>query len=420
MGSQLPIDVSASSVGMAAPRGRTFAALAVPHYPQLWLIGFLWNLTRWMSMFLSSYLVNQLTHSPFLVQLVGTAFFAPMFLVGAVGGVISDRLDRRRTMLTSQAVLLPIAAMMAAVNLGGVVQAWMAYPFMLAIGAGMVVEMTSRRALVYDLVGRERVTNALALESIGMTGGTLLGGLAAGAVISVFGIGHAFFIVACLCGLSLVLLLRVPTVRNQQPVPVARPAVWQDLKAAFSYVRGHGTLVSVLGITIIMNLFYFSFTPMVPVFADELGVNAFRTGVLASAPALGSLTGTLLIAHGLPLGRGRIYFCGSMLALVFLCVFAAADSYPLALAALALAGFGTSGFATMQSVLVMITTEDEMRGRAMGLLSMSIGSLPFSMLILGGAAEAVGPSTGVTASVLIGLVLLVAWTLRSPEAQRIA
>jgi MFS family permease len=384
------------------------------------MVGFLWNLTRWMSMFLSSYLVNQLTHSPFLVQIVGAAFFAPMFLAGAIGGVISDRLDRRRTMLTAQAVLLPIVILMAAANLTGVVGAWMAYPFMLAIGGGMVVEMTSRRALVYDLVGRERVTNALALEAIGMTGGTLLGGLTAGAVISALGIGQAFGIVAALCAVSFVLLLRIPISRGAGPVSQTPPAVLQDLKAAFAYVRGHRTLISVLGITVIMNLFYFSFTPMIPVFAEDLGVNAFRTGLLASAPALGSLTGTFLIANGLPLGRGRIYLFGSVMALVFLGVFASAQSYGLALAALVTAGFGTSGFATMQSVLVMITTEDEMRGRAMGVLSMSIGSLPFSMLLLGAAAEAVGPSAGVIASVLIGLVLIAAWTLRSPEAQRIA
>ena len=81
-------------------RPGTFAAMSVPYYPRLWVTGLLWNLTRWMAIFLCSYLVNRLTHSPFYVQLVGASFFAPMFFGGATAGVISDRLDRRRTILT--------------------------------------------------------------------------------------------------------------------------------------------------------------------------------------------------------------------------------------------------------------------------------------------------------------------------------
>src|SRR3712207_8315625 len=80
-----------------APPPGVFAALRVPYYPRLWASGWLWNLTRWMSVFLCSYLVNDLTGSPFLVQLVGAAFFAPMFFGGVLGGVISDRFDRRRS-----------------------------------------------------------------------------------------------------------------------------------------------------------------------------------------------------------------------------------------------------------------------------------------------------------------------------------
>jgi MFS family permease len=375
-----------------------------------------------MGVFLCTYTVNQLTHSPFLVQAVGAAFFAPMFLTGALGGVISDRLDRRRTMLFLLCLLVPAAAVMAAVNLAGAMRAWMAYPFMLVVGVSMVVDMTSRRALVYDLVGKDHITNALALESLAMTGGTLVGGLGAGTVISVLGAGQAFLLVAAAYVLSLVLLLGVPASVSRRHAAASneRPHVLQDLRAAFDYVRGHRTLISILGVTVIMNLFYHSFIPLIPVFADRLEVSAFLTGVLASAPALGSMTGSFLIALGLGIKRGTAYVGGSTVALVFLFLFAAAGWYPLALVALVLAGLGISGFATMQSALVMMTAADEMRGRAMGLLSMAIGVLPFSMLALGAMAQAAGPSAAVMINATIGLALIGAWALLRPQAQRIA
>ena len=406
-------------VDIARSRTSTFAAFTVPNYPRLWTIGLLWNMTRWMSVFLCTFLVNRLTHSPFLVQAVGAAFFAPMFLTGALGGVISDRLDRRRTMLCLLLVLIPVASLMAAVNLAGVIETWMVYPFMLVIGVSMVVDMTSRRALVYDLVGKEFVTNALALESLAMTGGTLLGGLGVGTIISLLGIGQAFLLVAGAYVLAFAIMLGVPNPKSGPAPAGERTDVFDDLKAAFAYVRGHRTLVSILGVTVIMNVFYHSFIPMIPVFADRLDVNPFWTGILASGPALGSITGAFMIARGLPVGRGRAYVGGSVFALVFLCAFALSGWYPLALVCLLLAGLGISGFATMQSALVLTSAEDAMRGRAMGLLSMAIGVLPFAMLLLGGVAQTVGPSTGVAASALIGLGVIGAWTYARPEARRL-
>jgi MFS family permease len=387
----------------------------------LWSIGLIWNVARWMSVFLCTYTVNQLTHSPFLVQAVGACFFAPMFLAGALGGVVSDRLDRRRTMLFLLCLVIPAAAVMAVFNLAGAMQAWMAYPFMLIVGISMVVDMTSRRALVYDTVGQQHITNALALESLAMTGGTLGGSLGAGTVVGLLGVGQAFVLVTAAYFVSGIVLLSLPAPAKRSQVVAAVPSshILQDLRAAFGYVRAHPTLVSVLGVTGIMNLFYHSFIPLIPVFADRMDAGAFGTGVLAGAPGLGSIIGAFFIARGLRLRRGLIYTGGSTFALVFLCLFAASMWYPLALAALILAGLGISGFATMQSALVMMAASDEMRGRAMGLLSMAIGVLPFAMLMLGAAAQAVGPSTAVIVSSALGLVLLTTWCAKRPEARSV-
>jgi MFS family permease len=416
-----PLVREADPEAAEAPRSGTFAALTLPHYPRLWSIGLLWNLGRWMALFLCAYLVNQLTHSPVLIQLVGACFFAPMFFAGALGGVISDRLDRRKTLRGFLFLVIPSATAMAGVTLAGEVRVWMVYPFMVVIGIGMVLDMTSRRALVYDLVGPRHVTNALALESMAYTGGTLFGGVTAGTIISLLGIGQAFVLVAAFYAVSLVVMLGLPRVTAGRNGPAASSGgISRDLRSAFALLRDNRTLVSILGVTVVMNLCYFPFTPMVPLFAERLGANAFWTGVLAGGPAVGSVIGTLVIARGLAFGRGLAYVGGSAVGLVCLGVFAASGWYPLALVALVCAGLGISGFATMQSVLVMVTAGDEMRGRALGLLSMSIGALPFAMLMLGGLAQAMGPVAGVVTISVTGLLLLAIWARLRPESQRLA
>jgi MFS family permease len=398
----------------------TFAALSVPLFARLWTVGLMWNVTRWMGIFLCGYFVSQETGSPFLVQVVGTAFFAPMFLTGAIGGVISDRLDRRRTMLVLTAILIVASVAIAAVALADGLRVWMVYPYILIVGASMVVDMTSRRAMVYDLVGPALITNALALEAMAMTGGSLVGSATGGSIVSAVGFGPAYGVVAVFYGVALFALMGLPKTLRRAPVAGAeRPDVVRDMRAAFAYVRGHRTLVSILGVTVIVNLFYYSFIPMVPLFADEMGVNAFWAGVLASATGLGSIIGTLIIARGAPLTRGQSYVWGSLMAMAFLCLFAASGWYPLALVALVAVGLGIAGFSTMQSALVMITADDAMRGRALGVLSMCIGALPWAMLMLGGAAQALGPNAAVVASSAIGIATLVAWSRLRPEALRI-
>jgi hypothetical protein len=132
------------------------------------------------------------------------------------------------------------------------------------------------------------------------------------------------------------------------------------------------------------------------------------------------MLGTLLLARGLPFRRGAIYTGGCFVALIFLLSFGATNIYPLALLALVLAGAGTAGFATMQAVLVMVTASPEMRGRALGLTSMAIGVLPFSMLLLGLTAQTIGLGVAVMGSAVLGLLAMAAWTLLRPEAQRLA
>ena len=370
-----------------------------------------------MGVFLCSYLVDQMTGSPLLVQFVGAAIFAPMFFGGAIAGVIADRFDRRLTILRQLALLIPIAVLMGTVVVSGAVQVWMVYPFMLAVGVGGVVDMTSRRALIYDVVGPERATNALALESLSMAGGTTLGAFFGGAVINFAGVGQCFFLIAALYSASFLLLRGVPS----QPASGmgGGASVVEDLREGVRFLRGSRSFRSILGVTVVMNLFYFSFMPMVPVFARQMDVNALLAGILAGATGLGMMIGSFLWAAWPVQRRGLVYVGGVVVAMAFLGLFALLQWYPLALALLVCAGVGASGFGTMQGVLVMAAAGPEMRGRAMGMLSMAIGGLPFGMIALGGVAQGVGAAPAVTLSVAVGFVAMALWLARFPEAAKL-
>jgi MFS family permease len=407
----------------ASTRVRPLESMSVPSFGRLWGAGALWNLTRWMTIFVGSYLVNQLTDSPLLVQLVGTSMFLPMFLGGLAAGAISDRFDRRRTVMRQLVSLVPLAILMAVLVRTGEIRFWMVYIFAIAVGIGQVVDMTNRRALVHDIVGERLVGNAMAIESLSMSSGNMLGSLTAGTIIGLLAEDGAYALTAVFYLSCFFLMLGVPTPPRRDGPAVENTSLAEirtDLLAGVRSLPDNQPLVSLLGVTVIMNFMFFSFMPLVPVMAQRFDSGPFATGVLASALGLGMLIGAVAVVITNPTNRGWLYVAGPFCGMVALIGFALMNVYAIALLMLVLTGIGSAGFASVQSALVLSISPEEMRGRAMGLLSMSIGSLPFGMLSLGLLAEQVGPQTAVIYSTSAGIVVLALWIRRHPEITRVA
>jgi predicted MFS family arabinose efflux permease len=399
--------VASAAPAAAARPASSFSALAVPGYALLWTSGMLWHLSRWSLAFLTAYLVNDLTASPRLVQLTGAAMWAPLLVGGAMGGVVADRFDRKRTVVSLLVFLIPLVVVMALAVGSGRFEVWMAYPFLALVGIGWVVDMTSRRSLVFDLVGLENIDNAMALESLSLSGGIVVGTLLGGSAIGVLGIGEAYMVVAVLLVVALLLLARVPAPSRSLPPSTTKPLA--DLRQALGLLRTHAVLVAILGVTVLANFFCFSYLPLVQVVADDLGLGPGMTGVLASATGLGMMTGSLVVARTRPRRRGLVYCGGTLAALVLLIGFATMTWIPAVLFFLFASSVGAGLFSATQGTLVMTTVEADVRGRALGLLSMAIGALPIGMFVLGEAAEAFGASAAIVASVVCGTTLLVAW-----------
>lgn len=408
---------AAPAARSAATRPSMFGALRVRHYPALLGAGWLWNMCRWASGFLGAYVANRLTGSARLVQLTGVAMWAPLLVGGVVGGVVSDRFDRRRTVIGQYCALIPLATLMGVAALADALALWMVYPFLVAVGVGWVIDMTSRRAIIFDLVGAERLDNAMALESLSSASGLAIGSLVGGTAIQAVGIGAAYLCMAGLAVLSLLLFLRVPPVRRGTARRADPPIA--ALRAGFRLLRTETALVSVLGVTAAVNFFYFSFTPLVQLIGTDLEAGPFLTGLLAAMVGVGMMAGSGFVARWRPQRRGPVYVGGAAAAMVLLVPFALSPRYAVALVFLGLSATGMGLFGSTQSTLVMTSVDAELRGRALGLLSTAIGGLPIGMILLGELAEAVGARAAILSSVLAGTVTLVGWLLWRPQVLRL-
>ena len=296
----------------------------------------------------------------------------------------------------------------------------MIYPFMLVIGLGWIVDMTVRRAMIYDLVGPELVNGAMALEMLSSAAGLAMGALVGGTIIQALGVGQAYLVIAGGLLVALAIMWRVPSPTHPPgPAPAVRsgeprPSFLRAVADGFRALPGNLTLVSILGVTVFVDFFHFSFFPIVPVIAERLEASPFRTGLLSAASGVGMMAGSLWVAARQP-RRGLAYVAGSMGACLLLLGFAVFHSYPVVVLFALGAGVAMGLFGSTQSALAITSTSAEMRGRAMGLLSMAIGALPLGMYALGELAQAVGAPAALVIFNLAGLVGLLVWVRLRPE-----
>ena len=388
----------------------------------LWPANFFSYISRWMQMTLLIWLVLDLTGSPFRVALVGFFGMAPLLLFGAVGGVLVDRVDRRRLLITMQMLNLTSGVVMASLLLSENVQYWHAYGVIFASGLGWAFDMPSRRSIVLDLIGRAKVTNAMALDSMGMHASRMAGPALAGGFIAAVGVTGGYYVVIALYLLSIVFLapLKLPARTSVTgSVSFAR-----NLADGFAYVRTDRIILATVIITVLMNLLLFPYMQMVPVIArDTIGVGPGLIGILMGADGLGAIIGSVSIASARQIRyHGRVYLAGSLIALTMVLAFAASRWFAVSLPVLVLLGLGTAGFGTMQSTIVVISAKEEMRGRALGVISLAIGAGPIGALMIGALAEATTPATAVAIFAIVGLITVgaVGWLMaeiRGPVGQ---
>jgi len=384
-------------------------------YRRLWFSGLCVNCARWMDLVLLGWLAFQLTDSPFMVGLAAFARSAPLMVLGPFTGIVADRMHRGRVLIVTQTLGLGTGLALAAVFAAGRGGFGPLVGLEALFGALWALDFPARRTALYALVGSRRVATAVSLETVSMQVAKMIGPVLAGVGLARFGPVPCFVAVALLYAVGLLVFIGL-SARIGGPTGRDTASLAESLGAGFREAWREPTVRAVLVITVLMNVLFFPYQHMLPVFAREvLHVGPEWLGALIAADGLGALLGALAIAGGsrgfLPHGR---LFALSVLVAPFLLLAFTGLRWPWAcLAVLVLIGVCESGFAAMQSTLVLLAAPEEGRGQAMGILSACIGTQPAGTLWIGFLSAGIGVPAALALNGMVALLAMLpaAWPL---------
>ncbi|HIB12198.1 MAG TPA: MFS transporter [Dehalococcoidia bacterium] len=384
----------------------------------LWIGGSMDNIGRWMDAVVMGLLVLELTDSAWQVALLFVMRWLPMLVFAMVSGIIADRVNRWLVIMVVRVGSVVATSIVLGLVASGYVQPWHLLLASLALGWLYVLEFPSRRSLIYDIVGLRLISNAMSLETISFTIGRFIGPLSAGVLIETSGFTGAY--IGLLVGYILA-FVSIGLVKSRIPVQASRSvSVLKNLASGVNYSLGNPVIRAVLMITLIMNALAFSVEALFPVVArDHLHVGAGLTGVLISAQAIGSFVAALIIASIRDLRfHGRIFVAGISIQLISLFLFALSPWYGVSFMLLLLMGFGSAGFSTMQSTIILIASSQAMRGSTLGVLGQCIGVAALGGLAVGAVADFFSAQIAVGISALLGITLLIPVLIITPLAWR--
>jgi MFS family permease len=384
----------------------------------MWAAGGLDNTGRWMDVVVMGLLVLELTDSAFQVALLFVFRWVPMLAFALISGMVADRANRWAIMMVSRMVAVTTTGAVLVLVLADAVEPWHVFIASFFLGGLFVLEFPSRRSLIYDLVGSDRIVSAMSLETINSTLGRFMGPFLAGLLIELTDFSGTYIVLMVVYIVAFVLIL---VMKGRGPVRAPSPyAFWNTVSRGFKYSLNNSVIRSVLLITLIMNAMAFSVESLFPVVAkNHLGVGAGLTGILISAQAIGSLAAASVIASlAVVRYHGRIFALGLVLQLISLLFFALSPWYPVSFLMLMLAGLGAAGYSTMQSTIILISSEPEMRGTALGMLGQCIGVAAVGGLAVGVVANYFSAQAAVAMSVSLGLLLLIPALSFSPLLRR--
>jgi MFS family permease len=388
---------------------RSFHSLSVPNYRR-YFAGQVVSLSgNWMQTVAAVWLILSLTGSGVAVGLTTALQFLPMLLFGAWGGLLADRFAKRRLLMVTQALMALPAIGLFAVTETGVVAPWMVYLAVLAMGAVNAVDNPTRQSFVIEMVGSDRVVNAVSLNSVIVQSARIVGPAIAGVLIAAFGVGLCFGVNALTFAAMILALWRMdPAQLRAAPTGGREPGA---IRAGLRYVRRTPALAVPLALMALVGTFGFNFQVVLPLLARfSFAGGAGTYAVLVSAMGVGSVAGALVTgAHGRTGPRliAAAAFAFGLSALLAAAMPALAFEIPV----LALLGAAAVTFAASINSTLQLAVEPAMRGRVMALYSVVfLGSTPIGGPLAGWLAEAYDPRVALLLAAIAGLSA--AWAAR--------
>ncbi len=381
----------------------------------------------WMSWNIQNVLVSWLiltaTGSSFLLGIANTLNFAPRVL-GIISGTLADRMDRRKLLITINAANILFSFIMGSLVLGGEIQFWHIALIVLIGSALGAFSQPTQTSYAMDLAGKENITNAVALDSIGVFITGIIGPSLVGAFVNVIGVGIFFYFNALLYAAAMALLVtirRAPSEAKDQD-PETRSNVLDDIKEGFSFSWNNKTVFGGQMIYLVTNLYMWPCVwTLVPIFAyNELHLDASGLGWLTAMNRLGGTVANIVLAAKEPKRKGQMLFVSFMGWGVAWLLFSMVKWMPVSMASMFILGLVGSFTMTLGSILLLANTAPEMRGRVTGVQTLAISSQAPGSLIAGTLAQNLGGTMAINleAILFIGSMLAavkIAPTLRKAE-----
>lgn len=402
------------------PLSQTFTAFKYYNY-RLWFVGQLISLTgTWMQTTAQGYLIFELTHSPAYLGYVGFATGAPSWFFMLYGGVIADRIPRRKLLMIAQIAMMILAFILAILTFPGLIQPWQIILMALALGIANAFDAPARQSFVVELVPREDLTNAIALNASMFNLATVVGPAVGGITYAFLGPAWCFTInaisfIAVITGLA---FMRLKPSTSQQRAT----AVLDDLLEGVRYTASNSIIRTLIGIAAVTSLAGLAYMTLIPAWAvNILGGDSKTNGWLQSARGVGALAGALMIAS---LGRftvkGKLLTLSTFVFPIMLLIFAEVRWLPLSLLVMAGVGWAMIVLFNLANVLIQTVIPDELRGRVLSIYTFTFfGLMPLGSLLTGAVAEAVGEPLTIVLSALISLGFAVLLWIFMPKLRRL-
>lgn len=408
-----------SSSGSSAWQDR-FPALAYPNY-RLWFAGQIVSLFgTWMQSTAQGYLVYELTRSPAYLGLVSFAAGIPTWLFTLYGGVIADRIPRRTVLIVTQTCMMLLAFILAALTALGMVQPWHIVVLAFLLGTANAFDAPARQAFTLEMVQRQDLANAIALNATMFNAGTAVGPAVAGFVYALFGPAWCFL----LNGISFVAVIAALIIMKLAPLAKSarRASTLSDLKEGLSYVVHQPVVRTIMMVAGAMSLFVMAYATLLPAWAvNILGGDATTNGFLQSARGVGALTASLAIAS---LGRfnykGKLLTAGTIMLPLTVLLFAQVRWLPLSLIALVGVGMAFMPTMNMGNALVQGQVPDALRGRVMSVWTLVLmGMMPMGGLWAGTLAQQIGEPPAIMIGAIVGLAVALGVYILFPHIRKL-
>ena len=344
-----------------------FDVLKNGDFRTLWTVKVVNEVSRRMELLALGYLVLRMTDSPFQVGLIAVFLNLPRPFFSLFAGLVADRLDRRRVLIGVHAIYSVISTVLLSLLVMGAIQPWHVFIAIFLQGSAKVLDDPSRRTAIFDLAGRERLASAMSLETINNNSGKIAGPLIGGVLIASTGFVGSYAAILALDAVSLLIISRLKL--PHRPLGDGTPVqVWRSLREGLGHAMSNRMVLGVLSMSLIMNSLVFPIQYFIPVIAsDLLMVGPTLGGLLGSAEGIGNFLGGIILAVRRDIGHyGRIFAIGALLVAVMVALVAWSPWFAVSFSLLLLGGLGQAGFSTMQSTILLLESEPEMRGRTMG------------------------------------------------------